>query len=219
MCMVILDDFRIFHPCVSPPGIYFQVGWKQKLPVFINGTFYDFIASADGNCFIVSFHRTISDLFPVTTHINGFSVTWSCDILRVGFCHLVPCFPAFTAKITFDNEVTAAFKQDSDVLSSIISRIQADKERFIRDLTAQSDCLTQEIGCVTLTMLFSFAKLGIDQITFCSDICHDWSVSIIPFVCTGYPFFSGLGIIKRSDINVNRNKTVRQFGGNDAIHT
>lgn len=44
-------------------------------------------------------------------------------------------------------------------------------------------------------------------------------LSIIPFVCTGYPFFSGLGIIKRSDINVNRNKTVRQFGGNDAIHT
>ena len=123
MCMVILDDFRIFHPCVSPPGIYFQVGWKQKLPVFINGTFYDFIASADGNCFIVSFHRMISDLFPVTTHINGFSVTWNCDILRVGFCHLVPCFLAFTAKITFDNEVTAAFKQDSDVLSSIISRI------------------------------------------------------------------------------------------------
>lgn len=71
-CMVILDDFRIFHPCVSPPGIYFQVGWKQKLPVFINGTFYDFIVSADGNCFIVSFRRAISDLFPVTTHINGF---------------------------------------------------------------------------------------------------------------------------------------------------
>lgn len=88
-----------------------------------------------------------------------------------------------------------------------------EKERFIRDLTAQSDCLTQEIGCVTLTMLFSFAKLGIDQITFCSDICHDWSVSIIPFVCTGYPFFSGLGIIKRSDINVNRNKTVRRLEG------
>lgn len=51
MGMVKVNNLRICHIKVCPPGIYLDVIWEEERLIFINGTVYNFISGADGNAF------------------------------------------------------------------------------------------------------------------------------------------------------------------------
>ena len=78
---------------------------------------------------------------------SDIALPYSHDQLSGMFCHMA-CH----------QDHVADYGTQSAAMDFMISRIQTDKERFICDLTTQTDRLSQEIGCITLTMLFSFTK-------------------------------------------------------------
>lgn len=77
-------------------------------------------------------------------------------------------------------------------------------------LSAQFNGLSQKIRSFFLAVLFPNPQFKIDEVSFCTDICHNWCISVKTLVGTGYAFLIGFRIVKGGYINIDRNKAVIQ---------
>ena len=68
-------------------------------------------------------------------------------------------------------------------------------------------------------MLVAFPKLCIDKKPFLSDVGHDGSVPVKPFVCAGNALLAGFGVVKRCDVDIQRYLTRWQRGGRHIVGT
>ena len=53
-----------------------------------------------------------------------------------------------------------------------------------------------------LAMLASFMQFCIDKESFCSNVCHRWSITIKALIGSGHSFFVRLGVVHRRYIYV-----------------
>lgn len=95
--MVVLYDLIIRHTGIRPPGVHFNICWKQELSIFINRAFYDPITGTNCGIFCCTVACLPADSFPIAPNLNGFSFPWGCDILGVFICHVIPILLAFAA--------------------------------------------------------------------------------------------------------------------------
>ncbi len=72
MCMVQPDDIMFIHSQVCPPGIGFDVTWKQELAILVDCTVNDLISCTDRDGFFLSAVCFVSDGFPVTSYYKLF---------------------------------------------------------------------------------------------------------------------------------------------------
>ena len=210
MSMIKAYDFPVCFSKISPPSFYFDIGRKHKLSVFINGSLCDFIAGSKSEFL---FELFTCDSFPITSDIDSFSFPWSGDVLAMLLCHVKPFFFTFTAKISFNDKITAFLNENSNVINWIISRIQTNEKRLVSQFFTEFDCLLKECYGTILTMLFSFTEFEIDCITFSANVGHHGSITIISFIGTRNTFFAGFWIIHWCYINIYRYETIGKDTG------
>jgi len=116
--------------------------------------------------------------------------------------NLQPLLNIFPTEVSLDQPVGSFLDADGDVVQTVIPRIQADQDLFVRDHLRIPDRFPQKRRRFLLRMLTPFPKLNIDLVSFPAKISKNRGISVNPLVGQRHPLLLRLGIVERTDVDI-----------------
>ena len=190
--VVMPDDFPVSEARIGPPHIGLDVRDKKKLPLFVNGAFYDLVSHADRGMLRGTVLCLVCDFSPVASDIDILAVPGMGDVKGIVFCHPEPVLFAFLTEVALNDEIAPTLQEDADVLDRIISGIKPEEQGLLRQLAAEVDGLLKELGRVLLAVLFPFAQFQVGKVPFAANIGKHGRIAVAAFVGSGHALLAGL---------------------------